>query len=508
MPKPSFSLFIERYAHRLVLAIFLALAAWVYWPSLGHVVRADQVSYLADVSADDRPLSLIFGRYDFNRTRIFSPGDEIQFRPILFIFLGLERAVFGYHYWMWQLTGIILHLLVVFSLYRLLRLFRPGMPAAVTAGGFSVLFSNMEGVIWHHINGYLIFAALILLAFERLYRYASRPGKEMRYLLQSVAVFTVAAFIHELGFIFTALMTLFVLWTSPRGLRRRAWLLFVPVLAYVILSSADFFLKHIQYTEGGNIYHAFNLGKTLEHVAQTFKWFVTAGFFLLPSDIEPISRMRVQESVFGLGWPGVTGTRVEGWVTVGVLIAAFVGASMPRGPKVALPRKFALLMLLLAMVYPAVFTVGRVDTRGMYILQISLYYLYNFWVLMVVGAYAFIAGSGLVMHGWVKGVALTVGILVCATFIGRNAIDLRRMNSNIAKDHTACRVLLENLDRFVQAHKKEPGFSFYIPLSAGNYAIDWTSRRDDPPGKVYALVELLYLPYYTRYHPKYIIQTR
>jgi len=137
-----------------------------------------------------------------------------------------------------------------------------------------------------------------------------------------------------------------------------------------------------------------------------------------------------------------------------------------------------------------------------------LYYLYNFWVFAVAGAYAFVAGSGVTLHGWKKGAAL-LGILVCIIFVGRNAVHLRQMTSGIARDHTTCRVLLESLDRYVQAHKQEPGFTFYmLPTVPGNFPIDWTTRRDDPPGKVYSLVELLYLPYFTKNNPRHFVRVR
>ena len=63
-------------------------------------------------------------------------------------------------------------------------------------------------------------------------------------------------------------------------------------------------------------------------------------------------------------------------------------------------------------------------------------------------------------------------------------------------------VLIRTLDLLIQEKKSDPGFSFYVdPRYPGNYPYGTIRKVDDPPGKKYTFIELLYPQYF---YPKQI----
>ena len=63
-----------------VIAFFVFL---VYFPSLMHVPRADQIMYLGEVAKQDSFWQLAINDYDLNRHRTIAPGDELLSDTVL-----------------------------------------------------------------------------------------------------------------------------------------------------------------------------------------------------------------------------------------------------------------------------------------------------------------------------------------------------------------------------------------------------------------------------------------
>jgi len=102
----------------------------VFLPSFYHVARSDHLSYLAETASFDSLNDLINYSFSYTRTRILDRGDEIYFRPLLYIGMSIERYFFKYHFMYWQMVGLFLHLIVVGFLIKLLNKIQPnkGMP--------------------------------------------------------------------------------------------------------------------------------------------------------------------------------------------------------------------------------------------------------------------------------------------------------------------------------------------------------------------------------------------
>ncbi|RMH56660.1 MAG: hypothetical protein D6679_08950 [Candidatus Hydrogenedentota bacterium] len=186
----------------------IALVLYAYLPSLRHIPRADQIYYFCEASRFTNPLhpdilSLSLGTLSFNRTRIFAPGDYLLFRPLFFLFLALEYTFFRGNAFPYQLTGLLLHLILLWRFAVLLRRLFPDPLHGVFVIFFSVLSVSAEAVIWQHVNGYILFEILLLLFFDRFFLWLRTA--RLWYLRVATAWLILAGFTYELGVVVAAL---------------------------------------------------------------------------------------------------------------------------------------------------------------------------------------------------------------------------------------------------------------------------------------------------------------
>ena len=324
---------------RLLLILFVAV---VYHDGLWGVPRWDQLVYLYEASQFDSALELLAYSPSWNRS--VSIGDHILFRPILYLFLAAQHALFGRNFFLWQATGISLHAAQSLLLYGLLQRISPRTPAPnlVVAGLFSSLFISSEMVIWHHITGYILFTVLASLSLSRLLDFLE-TGRE-RAADASVLLAICAAFTYELGNVYCLLAALATVVSALRlkqetqgqtprpdlgGVRRRvrlaAMLALVPVL-YATVSLFDLFsrLGSVQASDIRVNMSAGILGGLTLAVSQLYFWL---GGVLLPSVYELAAGDRTVFVRFR--WPGGP------WLALNV---ASVAAAAIGGVGLILPR--------------------------------------------------------------------------------------------------------------------------------------------------------------------------
>jgi len=154
----------------LLLIIFL-LNVLVFYPSFFHPARADQLIYLTETAGFKDFGDLLIYSYSYPRHRLIYSGDAFLFRPLFYFFLSAEKALFGFNSFYWQITGFLFHLVVLAQLARILFFIRPQLMALLFVLNFSLFYVSEEMVIWHHINGYILFMIFILEAFYNSLRY-------------------------------------------------------------------------------------------------------------------------------------------------------------------------------------------------------------------------------------------------------------------------------------------------------------------------------------------------
>lgn len=483
------------FIHLFLLAV-LATTVWSYIPALAHVPKHDQIMYLASVAGQEDFFSLVFGNYALNRTISFCVLDPFIFRPLLYFILGAEQFFFKYHFPAWQLAGIIGHLLVVVALYSLLRAIRPGWPAVLAAGSFSLLMVNVPLVNWPNIHAYLLFMALFLLILREAYLF--RADLDSARVKKAAWMFFFAILIYDAGTVFSLPLFLYFAFLFPRSRRHQALWIMLPVAVYAALSSLDLYFIHPYIgSEPARIAQGLVSWKILFYFFITLKWLFLAGIFAAPAEMAELGRTVLLPHTLGWAWP------FTGWSPYLLRGSAFLvmcGFLLAIGSRKDFFSKHQAFFYLLASIllgYVLLIVCGRMASRG--ILGgpfLNCHYFYFFWMVLIVLFYS--------MLDWAKCCAfqywrsfMIVAVFLMLLMMLAGAFSLRAVNAMTARVHSRPRVFLANLGGFVQAHKGEPDFSFFIPHScSGNYPGRWLHKHGDPKWRRYTLAEVLYPEFY------------
>lgn len=365
-------------------ALLGAFIAALYYDGLWGVPRHDQLVYLYEASQFESFLDILAHSPSWNRS--VSVGDHDLYRPLLYVFLAAEYGLFGKNFLLWQATGILLHVAQALALYRLLRRSSPLTPAfnLLAAALFSSLTVPAEAVIWHHINGYLVFTLCVTGSLHSLLDHLERGGKRSAEV--SVLLAIAGTFTYEAGVLYCGLIGLALAVSAARSARTPAaqapsvsratlaGVFFAIPVGYLALSLIDFVARF------GWLRRAYfqPVGATSPIQAIPFALCQLAfwiGGVLLPSlyDIAPGSRT----TFLGFAWP-------EGpWAPLNVAAAssAILGAlivAVARWRDISPARvRGVALGLAFAVVYSGMVALGRSVPRGLsYTLRINLYYAY------------------------------------------------------------------------------------------------------------------------------------
>ena len=109
--------------------VLIFLVFFSYYPSLYHVPRGDQITYLINNLDNHNFKEILSNSYSYTRSRQIDGGDYKLFRPVLHSILAFHKYFFETNFFIQQLCGILLHILVIFLLWiisiRLLNIIRP-----------------------------------------------------------------------------------------------------------------------------------------------------------------------------------------------------------------------------------------------------------------------------------------------------------------------------------------------------------------------------------------------
>ncbi len=486
-----------------VFIIFILLTIWAYWPSLQHAPKHDQLGFLADMALRDNAWDRTLGAYSLNREALFMRSDQFLFRPLLNLWLTSQLFVFGYNFTLWQGMAILLHLLVGFSLYRLLNTIRSGISAAVVAGFFLLMLPNLPMVVWHNISAYMIFCVFILEGILRWLRF-HRNREDLSSLWSCILFLLLGSFIFEAGVAFCLCFAVVSAFTD----RSRQWfiLFLLPIFIYFFINITDFLLRNsIMHPESGRIASRVFSVDTILNVVIAFKWFLTTGIFLKAAEIIPIERVAVSPFTLDLQWPF---TALNVYVFRGLLVLGLFFSGVVYSRAHLSPEKRKLIVLLFSMILSLTLFIclGRVNSRGLLTgLVLNSYYIYFFWVIALPMAYAFLSLDNISARP--DGLFIRTGAyFLCMGMILVNALSIQDVNTMIARLDKPRRNFLDATTSFVSQHRHEKDFSFFVPHTCpGNYAGKWLHKASDPLWRRYTLAEALYPGSYTVINPKYIL---
>lgn len=473
----------------------IAASVWiVYAPSLMHVARADQIMYFAEVAHRSSLWDLTVGSMDLNRHRVFNPGDELLFRPVVYIFLGIEKFIFGYRFMWWQGVGIILHLIVVWQLLKILLKIHRGVVSVAVAAYFSLFFVNLEMVTWQHIHGYMIFVALSLVALSRFIDVLQSKVPQPKDCAMMFFLLLIASLTHEMGNVVALFLGIACyLYKREHTLFYRC-LLLVPAV-YVLASLLNAWVHPFQVT----IYHQQNI---LENFLNSF--YVMAAWTyvgLFPFEFEWLYRARnilSPEMIHLIKWPNLSMGFSVGTLMMLMLTTFFISKRQKILMTIS-ERVCVVVCFLLAGVFAFMIAVGRGNQWSIGdVVRINTYYMYIFWVFFILGVFTLIPWH--VIHKRMKGI-LCVLLILLMVWQGKN---LYAVNESQVRDNNNIIVLVQTLEMLIAQHGHEPGFSFYVdPKYPGNYIYSELRRKDDPLSKQYSFIEALYPIHFNSQDPRY-----
>ena len=278
----------ERILFCLVFAVIAAVNLYVYYHALYHVARSDHIIYLANTAKQTDWFSLAFSHSSYDRViHYFWGWDARLFRPVYFFILGTQRFLFGYDFFWWQLSSILLHLFVQWNLLKLLSRFSSLVFAGILTLWFSTMLCGVEMVGWHHLGPYLFYVGLIVMALDRVWRVLDQGKITQRDLNVITGILFVACFTYEIGFIITGFIFLFLLLLrlsfKKQGKEVIAWknmfLVIVPSVIYLSIYFLDLFLRKINFVQASSTFEAFNLIETIKSLFYTIWWVIYVGCF-------------------------------------------------------------------------------------------------------------------------------------------------------------------------------------------------------------------------------------
>jgi hypothetical protein len=421
--------------------------------------------------------------HSFNRVRFFGAGDCVLFRPLLFGVMAMESQLFGWNFFWWQATGILLHLAAAYALLRLLWAMHGGLFAGLLTLLFATLYIAQMAVTWHHINGYVLFVVLEFWALYHVFQHA-REGQIHSWRLWSLAAIVLAGSLtYEAANAqgpFFALYLFCAGHADDKAVSRlgRRWLLLllVPLLVYVTWDIVDFFYLHPTLPDSwavgsGNIAHQFDVIKTVGTLCAIPACYLFAA--VLPTLQKMVCSTTLMNRPVNWDVAGsfssahppwailVAGATVVCILIVGYRLAARLRAAIratdvkPTGPRWG----FVGLVAALLAVQLLLVTIGRANTRGLmdYVLKESSYYAYLVVALMIVLAYACCRSIGFDTLARAVGPRLRLlcaGVLACVALAG--ACRIYGINATVMRQYpasegiVAARVDMRNLDTYYQ----------------------------------------------------------
>jgi len=491
----------------ILFGIIAAVNLFVYFPSFKHIPRADHIFYLADMAYKHDWYSLAIRSFDWSRSRTFAVGDSLIFRPVAYFLMGTEKYLFGYNFIWWQVTGLVLHLLVVWALLKLLLNIHRGFFAFLLAAYFSLLFMNMETVIWHAVNSILVAVLMILISLNQIYEYACKGQTQMRRLILATFCMTVASFTYEISAILSGLFFIFLFITVPYGRtgRWRSFLLLLPPVLFSAVSIFHYFASGIKAANFVQSIPNLHIVQAIKHAFLTMAWWSYSSLFsgqyqvvhklgraILSRPAEIFPPVNIFDPQFLLGFFFV--------LCWGLIVVKTAGKEFLR-------RRWKFLALLLSMVFcwAMLISAGRVQERGIAsALGGTLMYHYIFLSFVIVLFYAVINFENIRKDRFAAILRnIFLGLLLAQTVF--NGVLIYEMNCRIAKWYEPNRKLIRSVESLIKQQGKNPEFSFYIdPKFPGNFLYPYSLREEHLYTKRYSFAELIYLNHFDLKNPKYI----
>ncbi len=361
----------------------------VFWPSLKHIPRSDQIAYLSTVADQTNFSSLVLKNMDLNRGTYISSGDTWLFRPFLYALLGTERFLFGYSFHLWQLVGIGFHLIFLWVLWRLLTSIKESWLALLFTAMFSVMPVNLDLVIWTNINGYLVSLIFVFLAIRNCFLFVRQHITLKKMIVTNSVMLTMACLFCEFS-VFIILGLILYLWaTWPQNREGKKWLvmLFVPILVFMAFNGINWFANYyssLSSQQGYAIKGKF-LTKGLGNIPCVFLRWLNLGIFPFQNQFCFLAER--------FSFKIITQFNPLTILNIILIIKGFLvlkkSRTLMKGETGLKNLFFLFISLILLLCF--LFSIFRVGPRSLSYLKQTLYWAYFYWAFMMTAIYILIA---------------------------------------------------------------------------------------------------------------------
>lgn len=405
---------------------------------------------------------------DYSVSRVYWKGDDFLFRPLLFVLLAVQTAAFSVEYIWWNLTNLILHILVLWSFYRLLTVISG---ERLFAAAFCALFAFSRapfGLATNpHLGGYLAGFFFFFTALRYIYPGSAAQDKNLRIYAVCAAV---SFFFYELTIPFLAAAALIFYRAHRKTITiREISLLFLPFAVYAAAYVPHaLMVKRLLYASSVETPGIFDVQNF-----KTLPWNANYLFHEFFRDVFPDLR---RDKIL-------------------LILPFFLGV---------FPAFFSKRPAFWVRVYPCLLIVFYCAGLGLFRNTFARdYYQYLFHLFLPLAVYSQIHFEKLTsLRKRLVFIYLLAVILAGSPLAGR-------MLWNLKNDHALPHVYFQFINRFVNTHKNEPDFSFRIANPHRDLDLDFTLKEGYPDEGTDAdafsikFSEVLYAPYYNGANPRY-----
>lgn len=482
------------YKHLFLFIPLVAVNYLIFSPAFVRVFAMDHITYVAELHGSNR-LADGLALCDYSLARRIFKGDEMLYRPLLFAWMAVENSVFSFDHVCWNIANFVLHISVVFLLWKLLSLINPSPFAFVFAFLFSVLTAQVELVMWCHLGGYL-WACIFMLCGLYCARLCADPETRNRtvWLVGYAVFFSLGAFFYEFCVVMSILTGIFLARTfysarSPARPRFAAAALLAPVAIY-----AAFYIPHYLHAPRFWYRYGFEEGESFGNPDQFIAAFSAMADFtkhaLMPSSIQwtikPFSRLAAVS----------TGILQLPWELLSLVPAIGFSALLITREKIRENGAFAYVLAFSIFAYVLMIVTGRH--------YLCLYYNYVFDLLAITLLYSLMDFSSRPKS------MLKIYALVLAGFIGFNSYLSYGVSETCRQQNLQQHRFYSQLVAFVAKHRTEPGFSVFMEETPAELDRVFLLRPGYPkehlPDLLPRVSEILLEASYNKTNPRYTLR--
>ncbi len=459
----------------LIRLIFLVALVMQTWTAYGFFRRApfhlyfDVLGYFMETKGSDSlwdGLRLV----DYAKARTYWKGDDVLFRPLLFVWLAIQNSLFSYHYQMWNLVQMGVFIGVLWILFEILLKTGPPLFA-----GFWVLFfvssPASNGLLRNvHLGGYLLGTGCFLWAFLAISsNWLKTKSFSKRALLIWVGAMTSASFFYEI-YVFFGLCIAVTF--ACFGIRN--WKVFAALILPALIYGAVYSWRMPDYYQMGYMesvpHNSFFTREALENTVSNAIW----TFRHLSGNI----------------------THFRRWFRLGAGLVC-LWAVWPAISRLWLSKVAPLLVSLLISILIYCLLIGWM--RGGFYRE---YYDFPFAILTLLFLYLGVEWKK------IQGVRKVATCILLTVLIAWNSVGVQKRLENFIIYEKSFYDYFEKLESLVDQHRQESDFSFRIDRPDEELDHGHEMRvgyADTPePYPIKRTSEIMYAKYYRVENPKYL----